>query len=177
MINTILIEYKTLLEKIYDIQLSLDSLPRGYISKKTIKGKEYYYLQNRENGKITSKYIKKENVNKICEQLEQVKQYNKELPTLKTRLLEIEHGIKLIDKNTSREIIVLKLSYNMDFLNKEQKDNSIMFANAMNSIEGIYVSEVTQGKVDDWKYGRKTFNQIFNETLNMYGFTTEVNNA
>ena len=37
---------------------SINELPKGYISKKTINGKEYNYLQWKENGKVKSKYIK-----------------------------------------------------------------------------------------------------------------------
>ncbi|NCA95589.1 MAG: hypothetical protein EOM74_01275 [Methanomicrobia archaeon] len=35
----------------------LNLLPKGYISKKVIKGKIYYYLQYLDNGKIISKYV------------------------------------------------------------------------------------------------------------------------
>ena len=37
----------------------LNSLPKGYISKKTIHGDDYFYLQFFDNGKLKSKYIKK----------------------------------------------------------------------------------------------------------------------
>lgn len=48
---------------VYEEQLQL--LPKGYISKKKISGKEYYYLQRREDGKIVSKYIAAEDLPKI----------------------------------------------------------------------------------------------------------------
>ncbi len=73
--------------------------------------------------------------------------------------------------------MLLKLSANMDFLTDEQKDKSISFANAMNSIEGVSISETTENKIDDWKNGDKQFVNLFNETLKMYGFPVEVNNA
>lgn len=39
----------------YEAELS--ELPRGYISKKNIRGKISYYLQYRDGNKIVSKYI------------------------------------------------------------------------------------------------------------------------
>lgn len=36
----------------------INEFPKGYISKKIINGKEYHYLQWKENGKVKSKYIK-----------------------------------------------------------------------------------------------------------------------
>ena len=52
-------EYKELLLQKNKIEQILPSLPEGYISKKTIKEKQYYYLQNRIDGKIRSRYLKK----------------------------------------------------------------------------------------------------------------------
>lgn len=36
---------------------AMQELPKGYISRKRIKEKEYFYLQRRENGKIVSQYV------------------------------------------------------------------------------------------------------------------------
>ena len=41
------------------LRIELASLPKGYISNKTIGGKVRHYLQWTENGKIKSRYIKK----------------------------------------------------------------------------------------------------------------------
>lgn len=38
-------------------EADLKALPKGYISKKNIRGKESYYLQHREGSKVVSKYI------------------------------------------------------------------------------------------------------------------------
>ena len=48
--------------QISDLESQIASLPVGYISKKMINGKERYYQQWTENGKIKSKYIKNEEV-------------------------------------------------------------------------------------------------------------------
>ena len=37
-------------------------LPGGYISRKNIRGRETWYYQWREEGKLKSKYVKRENL-------------------------------------------------------------------------------------------------------------------
>ena len=175
--NIILDEYKTLLNKLTTILFEINTLPQGYISKKNINGKQYFYLQNRLNGKVLSKYIKEDEVENISASLELLKKYKSEIPKIQNRLSELEKAAKLIDKNLSRELMLLKLSSNMDCLTLSQKNNSISFANAMNAIEGVDVSSNTQNNIDDWKNGDKSFLTLFNETLTMYGFNTGVNHA
>ncbi len=177
MINTIINEYNKLLSDLQDMKSQMDILAQGYISKKTIKGKQYFYLQNRINGKVLSKYIKEEDIQKISVELELSKKFKVEIPQLEERLLELEQAAKLLNKKLSRELMLLKLSFKMDFLTTEQKNKSISFANAMNAIEGVLVSDITETKIVDWKNGQKPFLTLFNETLTMYGFPTEVNNA
>ena len=60
------------------IRLSLE-LPKGYISKKNIKGKTYHYLQYFENGKKVSKYIKQNELEKVLKQLEQRDEVEEEI--------------------------------------------------------------------------------------------------
>lgn len=144
MSKIILDEYKELLNRRQTINYALETLPQGYITKKTIKGKQYYYLQNRVNGKITSKYVKENEVDTIKEQLQLCKQYKAELPTIEIRLSELEQAARLIDKNISRYLSLLKLSSGMDSLSIGQKERSASFANALNAIEGIYAGKATQ---------------------------------
>ena len=177
MINTIINEYNDLLKKLQDMKCQIDTFPQGYISKKTIKGKQYFYLQNRMNGKVVSKYIKEDDIEIVSSELELAKNYKAEIPQIENRLLELEQAAKLIDKKLSRELMLLKLSSNMDMLTTEQKNKSISFANAMNAIEGVYVSSTTETKIGDWKNGHKPFLTLFKETLTMYGFPTEVSNV
>ena len=51
----------------------LAELPKGYISKKNIRGRESYYLQWREGDKIVSKYISAEDLPKVEAQVERRK--------------------------------------------------------------------------------------------------------
>ena len=46
--------------QISELENQIAILPVGYISKKMINGKERYYQQWTENGKVKSKYIKNE---------------------------------------------------------------------------------------------------------------------
>ena len=80
--NMVLSEYKDLLERKLELETELQSLVQGYISNKTIKGKTYCYLQNRVGGKLTSQYLKSEEVDKITEQIAHRKECEAELPRL-----------------------------------------------------------------------------------------------
>jgi len=167
-------EYKELLLQKNKIEHTLPSLPEGYISTKTIKERRYYYLQNRVDGKIVSKYLKENEVDIIKEQVELCKQYKLQLPQIEARLKELERAAKLIDRSIARNLILLKLSCGMDSLSSVQKERSASFANALNAIEGVYASKTTQQNVNKWKNGDESFISIFQFTLNMYGFTAEV---
>ncbi|MEG0292109.1 MAG: hypothetical protein RR420_07545 [Anaerovoracaceae bacterium] len=167
-------EYQELLLKKKQIEEILPSLPDGYISMKTIKEKQYYYLQKRVGGKIVSKYLKENEVDIIKERVERRKKYKAELPNVEVRLKELEQAAKLIDKSIARQLTMLKLSCCMDSLSDAQKERSISFANALNAIEGVCASKTTKQNIDKWKNGDESFISIFQSTLNMYGFKTEV---
>lgn len=62
------------MEKIDEIRSKLDSLPKGYISIKTISGKKYYYLKYYENNKQISKYVKKSEIDNLKNQLKKRKE-------------------------------------------------------------------------------------------------------
>ena len=51
-------------------QQALEGLPKGTISEKQVGGKTYYYLKYRDGGKVVSKYITKENVDSMRQQIE-----------------------------------------------------------------------------------------------------------
>lgn len=170
----IFVEYKNLLERKLDLETELQTLVQGYISNKTIKGKTYCYLQNRVGGKLISQYLKSEEVDEITEQIARRKQYEEELPKLKARLNELEQAARLLGKNISRQLMLLKLSTGMDSLSAEQKRRSSSFAGAMNAVEGILISEQTAQDIAAWQNGNKPFLSIFEATLKRYGFFAEV---
>lgn len=172
--HMVLAEYKDLLERKLEMETELQSLVQGYISNKTIKGKTYCYLQNRVDGKLTSRYLKSEEVDVVTEQIARRKECEAELPKLKARLSELEQAAGLLGKNISRQLMLLKLNAGMDRLTAEQKRRSSSFASAMNAVEGIRVSEQTARDIAAWQNGNKPFLSIFEETLKRYGFSAEV---
>lgn len=70
-------------ERIREIETELARLPMGYISKKCIKGKDRFYLQWTENGKLKSRYIKADEYESISAQVEKRKRLQEELKSLK----------------------------------------------------------------------------------------------
>ena len=65
--------------KVNDLLVVLNNLPKGYISKKMIHGKKYFYLQQVRNGKMTSVYIKKPDLKPLKEKLARRKAVEKEI--------------------------------------------------------------------------------------------------
>ena len=67
---------------INELILSLESLPKGYISKKNIHGKKYFYLQYKENGKLVSKYIKGKDLESLKQELKKRDDIEKQIKEL-----------------------------------------------------------------------------------------------
>ncbi len=167
-------EYSQLLERRQEIEVGLGTLAKGYISEKTINGKRYSYLQNKIDGKLTSSYLKADEVDQVHSQLAQRKRYEAELPEIDLRIGELEQAAKLIGKGVDRILLLLKISAGMDNLAQEQKTQSISFANSMNAVEGVPVSEQTAAEIALWQNGQKSFQAVFSATLKRYGFAVEV---
>lgn len=62
---------------------ALKDYPRGYISKKTIYGRVYHYLQYKENGRVVGKYISAANLPALEAQLQKKKQVEASLRRVK----------------------------------------------------------------------------------------------
>jgi hypothetical protein len=167
-------DYKKLLNRKMQIESELSNLPRGYISKKTIRGKKYFYLQTRTSGTFTSRYLKREETDTVIKQISLRKQYESELPKIKIRLEELEQASRLLDKDLSRELMLLKITAGMDSIDSAQRERSVSFASAMNAIEGIPISNQTEQDISNWKLGNKSFLTIFKFTLRRYGFVSKV---
>lgn len=81
-------------KQIQQIESELAKLPIGYISKKIINGKERFYLQWTENGRLKSKYIKSAEFDCISAQVEKRKRLQEQLKQLK----ETPEGIKELNQ-------------------------------------------------------------------------------
>ena len=161
----IIFEYKELLAQKLEIEQKLSVLPKGYISKKTIGGKQYLYLQTRNGDTVESKYIKAEEAQDITNQLSLRKEYEAELPDILIRLADIETAAELLDK---------AFTSGMDSISADEKEKRISFSDAMTSIEGVPVSAKVKTDLANWKKGNMTFLSVFEQTLRRYGFVTEV---
>lgn len=106
-------EIKELTGKIASLTKQIDALPMGYISKKTIGGKAYYYHQWSENGVKQSHYLKDGEIEPLANQIESRKKLQEQLRSLKAGT----HGKKesgaetlkctLMHKRTPVALIVL----------------------------------------------------------------------
>ena len=96
------------MDSIDDLKTRLDALPKGYISKKVINGKERFYLQHRDGKKVVSKYIKSSEVSLTETQLEERKEIEQKirngersgarLATLGEHALSLTGDIMLFDE-------------------------------------------------------------------------------
>ena len=170
----IIFEYKELLAQKLEIEQKLNILPKGYISKKTIGGKQYLYLQTRNGDTVESKYIKAEEADEITKQISLRKDYEAQLPEILIRLVDIETAAELLDKALLRKLKMLKLTSGMDIISADEKEKRISFSDAMTSIEGVPVSDRVKNDLANWKNGNITFLSVFEQTLKRYGFVTEV---
>ena len=76
--------------QISELENQIAILPVGYISKKMINGKERYYQQWTENGKVKSKYIKNEELVDFQKKIELRKTLQSKLSELKSSAAFIE---------------------------------------------------------------------------------------
>lgn len=70
------------MEQIEELKKQIEELPTGYISKKTISGREYLYHQWTEDGKKKSRYLRDEEAIQLSEQIALRKELQQELKAL-----------------------------------------------------------------------------------------------
>lgn len=79
---------QTYTERIAELTEQIATLPKGYISKKTVDGHVYFYHQWSENGSKKSRYLKDEELVSMTEQIEQRKALQQELKAVKAAFAE-----------------------------------------------------------------------------------------
>lgn len=101
--EVLLEEYKRILRTEALIKKELEQLPRGYISIKKINGRNYYYLQFRQDSKVKSQYIKTAEVDAVREGLALRKKDMDALASLEKSKKAIVRalGRKIIDEYTA----------------------------------------------------------------------------
>lgn len=76
------------------MERELSTLPSGYISKKIINKKVYYYLQQRIGLKIIGAYIPLEEVQQIKDHVARRKQLEKSIRELEINIKKIKRVVK-----------------------------------------------------------------------------------
>ena len=84
--NNCQFEYNKISNELSSIQEKLSIYPKGSLRKRIIKGREYYYLQYRENEHVRSQYVKAEDVCQIQIEIETRKDLEKKARELEARL-------------------------------------------------------------------------------------------
>ena len=84
-------------EQIAALEKELSECPNGYLSRKMINGRERFYLQWTEDGKLKSKYMKADELEQVRASVERRKLLQKKLKDLK-QLPPKEYRIKISDE-------------------------------------------------------------------------------
>jgi hypothetical protein len=97
-------EQSRLADRISDIEIFLATHPQKYLTKRKIKGKEYYYLKFRLNEKYTSEYVSKnpEDLKTVHEEIEGLKEKRirakEELKKAKVNLKVVCQQLNLLNR-------------------------------------------------------------------------------
>ena len=76
-------------------EADLKQLPKGYISKKNIRGKVSYYLQHRDGQQIKSKYISEKDLPSLEEKIQRSKQLQASLVRVKQDQAKLRKVLKV----------------------------------------------------------------------------------
>ena len=79
-------EYMKMENELSEIRIKMQGFRKGNLRKKTIKGREYTYLQFREKGHVRSVYVPAESIENVCVELEQRKELEQSARELQQRL-------------------------------------------------------------------------------------------
>lgn len=78
---------------------------------------------------------------------------------------------KIIGEETDRLIIILKLSSGMDNLEREEREESFKFTDAVTRMEGVPASDQLDMEIEKWIRGEAPYLSLFFETLKKYNLT------
>ena len=164
----IILEFSNLLSQQQMLEKNLAHLPVGTLSRKTIHGKTYYYLQRRVHTKVESKYIAADQIEETAAALAERKEKEKQLNTISIRISEIEKAARTMDRPLARRLQLLRLASGMDELSVDEKQNSIVFAQAINAMDGAPASKHTTKLLEEWKAGKRTYLSVLEQTMAYY---------
>ena len=151
--------------KVNELLVIINTLPKGYISKKTIHGKKYYYLQKIKNGKVVSEYINEAELKSLKKKLSRRKAIEKKiskslskeknLNTLSPSTLALTgyvmsgnqvvaefHKGELISLNDKLAPLIVKRTHNLvAFLSSRVMDTSRTNARLLKRIMNIHTED------------------------------------
>jgi hypothetical protein len=158
-------EYVLLTNKKQELLSQMNSLPSGYVSAKTIKGKKQYYLQRREDGKMKSEYIKADELEHISEQLTWRTELQSKISELEAELSRLEEGLSIISHPLSQRVWFFKQGNIVDSLPVEKRCESKLFVDAITALEGLSASECTDAFLSKWVAGEGDFTEFYLDLL------------
>lgn len=161
-------EYTSLLRRNEAIGSQLNGLPKGYLTPKTIAGREYCYLQFNEDGKKQSRYVKAEQVEQVRTELALNQTLQKELQDNRERMQRLEAAVQLLDGKLFRTLAALRQCSQMDMLPLPQRAKALSFAKAMTSLEGLPASPKTENGLERWAKGEARFADVYLPALKSY---------
>ena len=94
--------------EVSEIEKVIESLPRGYISVKTISGHTYYYRQWREGEKIISSYVPESYLNVVRQKIQIRKQNEELLKILRKDYRKAEKAVLKLGEVSESEIAKVK---------------------------------------------------------------------
>ncbi len=104
-------QVEVLIESLIEVSLIekvIESLPRGYISVKTISGHQYFYRQWREGSRIISSYVPESYLNVTRQKIEIRKQNEQLLKILKKDYKKAEKAVLKLGEVTPEGIELAK---------------------------------------------------------------------
>jgi hypothetical protein len=166
-------DFVSLMKEKTKYQNTLNSLKDGYISNKTISGRNYSYLQYREDGKLVSEYIKEYNLPEIKAELDERAYILKKIDEVSDRLKKLEDAAKILDRKLHKKLVNIRRYAVMDSMPLEKRQKALAFSRAITALEGIPVSDDTNINLSEWAAGKQSFKDCYSKTLQMLNLTEE----
>jgi len=166
-------DFVSLMKEITENQNKLSSLKDGYISNKTISGKNYTYLQYREDGKLVSEYIRDYNLQDVKAELDERAYTLKKINEASDRLDKLEAAAKLLDTKLHRKLVRTRRYARMDMMPLEKRHKALEFSRIITALEGLAVSADTNRYLAQWANGEQRFRDCYKKTLQMLNIAEE----
>jgi len=161
-------EYNSLLTTRSDFIRIAATLKEGYISTKTISGKQYFYLQKKIDGRLNSEYIKEDMFPQIKAELQKRNEIEKAINQIDKQLSRLEEAVRILDKALYHKLIILRRCAIMDSMPINIRKKSLEFGSAITALEGIPASKDTEKMLSLWVIGQYSFRDGYLQILTKY---------